>query len=58
MTAHEINRSQVMMLRQAVREMDKSNFTKHGIKYHKELLALLDAVDTWSGGVVIHTEGD
>ena len=52
MTAHELNRSQLFMMKQAVRDMDKSNFTRQGMNYHKELLALLDAVDTWAGGKV------
>ena len=59
MTAHELNKSQLFIVKQAVRDMDKSNFTRQGMEYHRDLLALLDAVDTWLGGkVVIHTEGD
>ena len=59
MGAHELNTSQLMMLRLAVRDMDKSNFTQQGMKYHKELLAWLDAIDRWGGGkVTIHTRED
>lgn len=56
MNAKELNNSQLFMLRQAIRDMDKSNFTRQGKQYHEELLTLLDSVDTWAGGkVVIHT---
>ena len=54
----DISSSELMMIRQAVREMNTDNFTRIGLDTRENLLEWLEGVDKWKGGRVTIVRND